>query len=210
MLIGMVKLITLNKPIFMIFILLSTSLGYSNSQKSFNFFEECNIAKEYKSFTIGKTENEIIRIENELFGNSNFSYTLDISRSDGGIHYKYYFYKVEDENLCLGIKAYNNLQEDAVIYLNTQQQCGSKCKIYLNESKDNQIFYVWEPLKEIIKDKHKEKIVIKTNKQTYIVLVRTGTKELELFVDGFQKIKTIKGLDKFPNLTNLSLIGFEY
>ena len=45
------------------------------------------------------------------------------------------------------------------------------------------------------------------NKKILIVYLRTRIKELEL--TGCSKIKSIKGLDKFPYLTNLSLIGFD-
>ncbi|MCR4736292.1 MAG: hypothetical protein K5829_14950 [Treponema sp.] len=193
-----------------IFLLITTTLMYAKPTRRYKLPEEIVLAEDYKAITIDKTERIEDIIETELFGKPNFSSTMIISRLDGGICFSYHFYNVDEDNLCLGIQSFNESQNDAVIYVNTKQECGAKCKIYLDKPENKQIFYVWEPLKEIVTDKTKEKLVIKTNKKNYTVFVRTGIKELELFAPDFPKIKSIKGLEKFPNLVNLSLIGFDY
>ena len=191
-------------------LLLTSSLMFAEQNIRYQIPEETLLAEDYKTITMDKTERIEDIIETELFGKTNFSSTMIISRLDGGICFSYHFYNVDEVNLCLGIQAFNESQNDAVIYVNTKQECGAKCKIYLDKPENKQIFYVWEPLKEIVTDKTKEKLVIKTNKKNYTVFVRTGIKELELFAPDFLKIKSIKGLEKFPNLVNLSLIGFDY
>lgn len=200
------KLITLLAAI----LFLCTNLVYAKSKRKYRNPEDLNFATEYKSLTINKAKNELEIIENELFDNQNLHHEMIISRSDGGIYYNYHFYKVDEDNICLGIRACNNLQEEAVLYVNTYKECGTKCKIYLSKPEDKQIFYLWEPSKEVITDKSKGKIVIKTSTETYILFVRIGVTELELFAEGFPKIKTIKGLENFPNLVNLSFVGFDY
>ncbi|MCR4736288.1 MAG: hypothetical protein K5829_14930 [Treponema sp.] len=183
---------------------------YGKPTRRYKLPEETVLAEEYVSLTMDRTTQVQDVIETALFGKPNYSGTMKISQSDGGIHFHYYYYEVAGDNLCLGISVFNSLQNDAVVYVNTNKDFGSKCEVYLDESESKGIFYTWKPLEEIISDNTKERIIIKTDKKTYTIFVRSGIKELELTVNDFPKLKSIKGLEKFPNLINLSLIGFDY
>lgn len=184
-------------------------LAYARSPKKYRLSDEFVLAENYKSFAMDKTKDAQEIIESEIFGERNFSSTLVLSSSTGGVYFDYHFYKVGEDNICLGIEAYNVLQDDAVVYVNTAKDCGSKCKVYLNEPEEKQVFYVWEPKKEIITDETKEKITIKTDKGTYTFFARTGITELEVNCEGLPKIKSVKGLEKFPNLINLAFTGID-
>ena len=94
--------------------------------------------------------------------------------------------------------------------MNTQKECGAKCRVYLGKPEEKQIFYTWEPNKEIITNNEKEKIEIVTNKKKYVIFVRKEIKELEITSDGFSKFQAIKGTEKLPNLIVLKLWGFNY
>lgn len=163
----------------------------------------------YKSFTMNKTEELRDAIETELFGKRTFNSEFGISKIESYIFYEYCFYKVDNDNLCLGIKAWNELQNEAVVYINTQKECGSKCEVYLREPEKTQIFYVWDPFKEPITHNNKEQIVIKTNKNTYTFFAREGITGLELFGSRLEKIVSVEGLENFPNLENVSFVGFD-
>lgn len=199
-----------DKIIILTILFLSTSLVYAKPTGGYRTPEERSLSDDYKSYTMNKNKRAEDAIENELFGRPNYSSTMVINHSESGVYFSYYFYNVNDDNLCLGVSAHNELQDDAVIYVNTKMECGAKCKVYLDKPDEKQIFYTWEPLKEIMADCTKEKITIKTDKKNYTIFVRSGIKELELFASEFIKVKSIKGLEKFPNLENLSLIGFDY
>ncbi len=199
-----------NKITFIIILFMSTSLIYGKPKRNYKSYEKCNMAEIFQSFTMKKNDNVIAAIETEIYGERNFNYSKVLSYTENGINFDYYFYKIENDNLCLGIKAYNGLQDDAVIYINTQKECGSKCKVYLSNSDKEEIFYIWEPLKEIIPNNKKEKLIIKTDKQDFIIMIWSEIKELELYAENFPTIKDIQGLEKFQNLESLSLIGFDY
>ena len=197
-----------NKKILTVVIfLLISPIVYSKQVRKYKLPEECVYSESYKTFLVNKKESAELIIEKELFGQLRFDSVFKLSFLKGGIPFDYHFYKVDDDNICLGIETSNGLQDESVIFVNTQKECGTKCNVYLDKAEDSQIYYLWEPNKEIITDRQKEKLVIKTKEKTYTVYLRTGIKELEL--TGCSKIKSIKGLNKFPYLTNLSLIGFD-
>ena len=197
----------MKKNFIIVLFFLISSLVYANQIKKYKLPEECVYSENYKTFLVNKKESALLIIEKELFGQLTFDSVLILSFLKGGIPFDYHFYKVDDDNICLGIETSNGLQDEAVIFVNTQKECGTKCNVYLDKAEESQIYYLWEPNKEIITNRQKEKLIIKTNEKTYTVYLRTGIKELEL--TGCSKIKSIKGLDKFPYLTNLSLIGFD-
>ena len=197
----------MKKNFIIVLFFLISSLVYANQIKKYKLPEECVYSENYKTFLVNKKESALLIIEKELFGQLTFDSVLILSFLKGGIPFDYHFYKVDDDNICLGIETSNGLQDEAVIFVNTQKECGTKCNVYLDKAEESQIYYLWEPNKEIITNRQKEKLIIKTNEKTYTVYLRTGIKELEL--TGCSKIKAIKGLDKFPYLTNLSLIGFD-
>ena len=198
-----------NKLLF-IFFLCSVSILYAKSTRKYRSYEECDLSENYKSFTMDKTGSIVSAIETELFSKPTYSKVWELSKPDSGVYFTYYFYDVDGENLCLGLTASNSLQSEAAVYVNTEKECGSECKVFLDKPEEKQIYYVWAPLKEVITDKSKEKIVIKTDKKTYMIYVRQGITKLELFAPGFIKVKSIKGLEKLPNLTYFTLIGFDY
>ena len=134
----------LNKKTTILLLFLCTTLAYAKSTRKYRAPEDCNFATDYKSFTVNKDERTQNIIEHELFENQEFNHKMIISRSDGGINYDYHFYKVNEDNLCLGIKTFNGLQEEAIIYVNTNKECGTKCKVYLSKQEDKQIFYFWK------------------------------------------------------------------
>ena len=197
----------MKKNFIIVLFFLISSLVYANQIKKYKLPEECVYSENYKTFLVNKKESALLIIEKELFGQLTFDSVLILSFLKGGIPFDYHFYKVDDDNICLGIETSNGLQDEAVIFVNTQKECGTKCNVYLDKAEESQIYYLWEPNKEIITNRQKEKLIIKTNEKTYTVYLRTGIKELEL--TGCSKIKAIKGLDKFPYLTNLSLIGID-
>ena len=200
----------LNKPLIILFIILSSSLAYADTNKGTKKSYERPLSTEYKSFTINKTENIKEAIETQLFGKQTYDMVFEIAGTKNGIHYFQHYYKINDDNICLGICNFNSLQDEAVVYVNTQKDCGAKCKVFLDKPKDKQIFYVWEPLKTIITDTSKDKIVLKTEQGIYSIILRTGIEELELFAAGLSKIESIEGLEKFPDLMSLSFNGFDY
>ena len=197
----------MKKNFIIVLFFLISSLVYANQVRKYKLPEECVYSENYKTFLVNKKESAQLIIEKELFGQLTFDSVLILSFLKGGIPFDYHFYKVDDDNISLGIETCNGLQDEAVIFVNTKKECGTKCNVYLDKAEDSQIYYLWEPNTEIITDRQKEKLVIKTKEKTYTVYLRTGIKELEL--TGCSKIKSIKGLDKFPYLTNLSLIGFD-
>ena len=185
----------LNKKLIFLILFIEASFLYATPEKK------------YKTLFTNKIEQAQNIIETEIFGKTEYSSKLVLSSVKGGTYFDYYFYAVDDDNICLGIKSFSELQDDAVIYINTQKECGTTCKVYLDEPKEKQIFYVWEPFKEVTSDSTKEKITIKTDKGIYSIYIRKGITELELFFEGFPKIKSIKGLENFPELINLSFNG---
>ena len=107
-----------------------------------------------------------------------------------------------------GIRA--DVADQSVVYINTQKDCGTKCKIYLDRPEEKQILYRWSPLTEIITDNTKEKIEIITNKRKHILFVKKDIKEIEINSENLSsKIKKIKGLEKLPKLENIKFIGFD-
>lgn len=198
----MVKLIMLNKKIIFLSVLMYGTLAYAVPNQS-----DGKKAKNYESFKINKIERIQEVIETKLFGEPKFNSVSVVTSAKGGNYFDYYFYKVNDENICLGIKSYNRLQDDAIVYINTQDECGTICKVYLDEAEEKQVYYVWEPLKKISDVNEKSKITIKTNGKQYSVYLRKDITDLEIFFEGFPKIKSIKGLENFPELINLSFNG---
>ena len=205
-----VRLTSLNKIVFLLIFFWMDMQVFATPLRQKNSLEEYNLAEIYKAVKIDKTENQELLIETEIYGKPNFSRIIEISRLDGGTYYSYHFYKVNEDNICLGINASNPLQEKSVVYINTQKECGAKCKVYLSKPEERQIFYFWEPLKENIRDNEKESIIIETDQKTYSIKLKKEIKELELNIGGKTKLKSIKGLEKFSKLINLSLVGFDF
>ena len=195
----MVKLIMLGKKIkylcsFLLFLFISLFLYGEN----------------YKIFEINRSEDCYNLINNELSEDYDIQNYFAISSTEKGVHFKQYFYKIDDEYICLGIKAFNGIQEKAICYINAEKEIGTKCRVYLGKPEEKQIFYAWEPSKEIITNNEKVKIEIITNKKKYVIFVRKEIKELEITSDGFSKFKAIKGTENLPNLMSLKLWGFNY
>lgn len=189
---------------------LSSSLVYAESNRKFEVPEERSFATDYKSYEINKTEHAVKSIETELFGKQTYSMVFEIAGTERGIHYSQFFYKIDDDNICLGLRNFNSIQDEAVIYVNTKKECGTKCKVFLDKPEDKRVFYIWEPLKTIIPNKTKDKLVLKTDKGTYSIILRTGIEKLEITAINLPKIESIEGLENFPYLINLSFIGFDY
>lgn len=171
-------------------------------------FAEDNYSKIYKTVVIDKKECESTIIETELFGKFEGKSIWGLSRLESGVGFTELYYKVGDDNLCLGIRA--DVADQSVVYINTQKDCGTKCKIYLDRPEEKQILYRWSPLTEIITDNTKEKIEIITNKRKHILFVKKDIKEIEINSENLSsKIKKIKGLEKLPKLENIKFIGFD-
>ena len=183
------------KNTFLIILTLLTFFSYSEN------FKVCEIKK---------TEEFGIIIEKEIFGNYDFERSFRICRIEKGVSFDEYFYNIQGDNLCLGIASYNRVQDNAVLYINTAKEFGSKCIVYLSEPKEKQIFYLWEPTSEPIDNSKKEKISIKTNQCTYNIMVCKEVKELELNIGGMPKLLSVEGLEQFPNLTKVNYVGFNF
>ena len=197
----MVKLIMLDKKkIFLFYFLCSFILVYA----------EDNYSTNYKTLTINKKESQNIIIEKEVFGKYEGITTLGLSRLENGIAFLECYYRIGEDNICLGISANTKLADETLLFLNTQKECGTKCRVYLGKPEEKQIFYAWEPSKEIITNNEKVKIEIITNKKKYVIFVKKDIKELEVTSDGFSKFKAIKGTEQLPNLMSLKLWGFNY
>ena len=193
------------KKTIILFLFFWTTIAYAEPTiKS----EKTDSTAKYKSFTKNKTEDLQDVIETELFGKRTFDCEMMISKIENGIFLDYCFYKIDDDYLCLGIKAWNELQDEAVVYINTQNEYGSKCEVYLRDPENTQIFYIWDPFKETITSNSKEKIVIKTNKNAYTFFAREDITGLELFGSRLEKIVAVEGLENFLNLENVSFVGF--
>ena len=206
----MVRLTLLDKKILLLILFWGEIQAFANPLRQYESAGECNFAEKYKVLEINKKEKKDSLIETEIFGKPSFNRIMEISRLEVGGYFSYYFYKVNNENICLGIDASNPLQEKSILYINTQKECGSKCKVYLSEPEEKRIFYLWEPSKEILPDNKTEEIVINTDKESYSIRITNGIKELELNIGDFPKLESIQGLEKFPRLINLSLVGFDY
>lgn len=198
----------LNRKNVAFFLFFMTSFVYGKTMSKYKLPEEQVYAENYKTFSINKKDSVETVIEKELFGKLTFDSVWGLVSPKGGSYFHYHFYKVGEDNICLAIETSNGFQDNLGIFVNTEKQCGTKCNVYLDKPEEKQIFYLWEPSKEIITDNQKEKLIIKTSKKTYTVYLRKGIKELEL--TGDSKIKSIKGLEKFPYLINLTFIGFDY
>lgn len=173
-------------------------------------YAEDNYSTNYKTLTINKKESEQAIIEKEFFGNFTGKSILGLGKLENGISFLEYYYKIDEDNICLGISANTNLADQTLLFLNTQKECGTKCRVYLGKPEEKQIFYTWEPSKEIITNNDKVKIEIITNKKKYVIFVKKDIKELEVTSDGFSKFKAIKGTENLPNLMSLKLWGFNY
>lgn len=173
-------------------------------------YAEDNYSTNYKTLTINKKESEQAIIEKEFFGNFTGKSILGLGKLENGISFLEYYYKIDEDNICLGISANTNLADQTLLFLNTQKECGAKCRVYLGKPEEKQIFYTWEPSKEIITNNDKVKIEIITNKKKYVIFVKKDIKELEVTSDGFSKFKAIKGTENLPNLMSLKLWGFNY
>lgn len=190
-----------------------------NKKKTFLFYFLCSFifiyaegkfSENFKTLTLNKNESEQVIIEKELFGNFTGKSILGLGKLENGISFSEYYYKIDEDNICLGISANIKLADQTLLFLNTQKECGAKCRVYLGKPEEKQIFYTWEPNKEIITNNEKEKIEIVTNKKKYVIFVRKEIKELEITSDGFSKFQAIKGTEKLPNLIVLKLWGFNY
>ena len=188
------------KKIFLFYFLCSFILVYA----------EDNYSTNYKTLTINKKESEQAIIEKEFFGNFTGKSILGLGKLENGISFSEYYYKICEDNICLGISANAKLADETFLFLNTQKECGAKCRVYLGKPEEKQIFYAWEPGKEIITNNEKVKIEIITNKKKYVIFVKKEIKELEVTSDGFSKFKAIKGTENLPNLMSLKLWGFNY
>ena len=190
-----------------------------NKKKTFLFYFLCSFifiyaegkfSENFKTLTLNKNESEQVIIEKELFGNFTGKSILGLGKLENGISFSEYYYKIDEDNICLGISANTKLADQTLLFLNTQKECGAKCRVYLGKPEEKQIFYTWEPNKEIITNNEKEKIEIVTNKKKDVIFVKKDIKELEVTSDGFSKFKAIKGTEKLPNLIVLKLWGFNY
>lgn len=190
-----------------------------NKKKTFLFYFLCSFifiyaegkfSENFKTLTLNKNESEQVIIEKELFGNFTGKSILGLGKLENGISFSEYYYKIDEDNICLGISANTKLADQTLLFLNTQKECGAKCRVYLGKPEEKQIFYTWEPNKEIITNNKKEIIEIVTNKKKYVIFVRKEIKELEITSDGFSKFQAIKGTEKLPNLIVLKLWGFNY
>lgn len=188
------------KKIFLLYFLCSFIFIYAEDNYSTNF----------KTLTINKKENEQAIIEKEFFGNFTGKSIFGLGKLENGISFSEYYYKISEDNICLGISANAKLADETFLFLNTQKECGAKCRVYLGKPEEKQIFYTWEPSKEIITNNDKVKIEIITNKKQYVIFVKKDIKELEVTSDGFSKFKAIKGTENLPNLMSLKLWGFNY
>ena len=164
----MVKLIMLGKKIkylysFLLFLFISLFLYGEN----------------YKIFEINRSEDCYNLINNELSEDYDIQNYFAISSTEKGVHFKQYFYKIDDEYICLGIKAFNGIQEKAICYINAEKEIGTKCRVYLGKPEEKQIFYAWEPSKEIITNNEKVKIEIITNKKKYVIFVKKDIKRID-------------------------------
>lgn len=190
-----------------------------NKKKTFLFYFLCSFifiyaegkfSENFKTLTLNKNESEQVIIEKELFGNFTGKSILGLGKLENGISFSEYYYKINEDNICLGISANTKLADQTLLFLNTQKECGAKCRVYLGKPEEKQIFYTWEPGKEIITNNDKVKIEIITNKKKYVIFVKKDIKELEVTSDGFSKFKAIKGTENLPNLMSLKLWGFNY
>lgn len=190
-----------------------------NKKKTFLFYFLCSFifiyaegkfSENFKTLTLNKNESEQVIIEKELFGNFTGKSILGLGKLENGISFSEYYYKIDEDNICLGISANTKLADQTLLFLNTQKECGTKCRVYLGKPEEKQIFYTWEPGKEIITNNDKVKIEIITNKKKYVIFVKKDIKELEITSDGFSKFKAIKGTENLPNLMSLKLWGFNY
>lgn len=190
-----------------------------NKKKTFLFYFLCSFifiyaegkfSENFKTLTLNKNESEQVIIEKELFGNFTGKSILGLGKLENGISFSEYYYKIDEDNICLGISANTKLADQTLLFLNTQKECGAKCRVYLGKPEEKQIFYTWEPGKEIITNNDKVKIEIITNKKKYVIFVKKDIKELEVTSDGFSKFKAIKGTENLPNLMSLKLWGFNY
>ena len=173
-------------------------------------YAEDNYSTNYKILTINKKESEQAIIEKEFFGNFTGKSIFGLGKLENGIAFLECYYKIGEDNICLGISANAKLADETLLFLNTQKECGAKCRVYLGKPEEKQIFYTWEPSKEIITNNDKVKIEIITNKKKYVIFVKKDIKELEVTSDGFSKFKAIKGTENLPNLMSLKLWGFNY
>ena len=167
-------------------------------------------SENFKVCEIKKTEEFGIIIEKEIFGNYDFERSFRICRIEKGVSFDEYFYNIQGDNLCLGIASYNRVQDNAVLYINTAKEFGSKCIVYLSRPTEKQVFYLWEPTSDSMNDLKKELITIKTTQGTYQIMIKKGVKELELNVGGMPELISIKGLDKFPDLKKINFVGFKH
>lgn len=173
-------------------------------------YAEDNYSTNFKTLTINKKENEQAIIEKEFLGNFTGKSIFGLGKLENGISSSEYYYKIGEDNICLGISANTKLADETLLFINTQKECGAKCRVYLGKPEEKQIFYAWEPSKEIITNNEKVKIEIITNKKKYVIFVKKDIKELEVTSDGFSKFKAIKGTENLPNLMSLKLWGFNY
>ena len=167
-------------------------------------YAEDNYSTNFKTQTINKKESEQAIIEKEFFGNFTGKSIFGLGKLENGISFSEYYYKIGEDNICLGISANTKLADQTLLFLNTQKECGTKCRVYLGKPEEKQIFYAWEPSKEIITNNDKVKIEIITNKKKYVIFVKKDIKELEVTSDGFSKFKAIKGTENLPNLMSFA------
>ena len=192
-----------------------------NKKKTFLFYFLCSFifiyaegkfSENFKTLTLNKNESEHCYnlINNELSEDYDIQNYFAISSTEKGVHFKQYFYKIDDEYICLGIKAFNGIQEKAICYINAEKEIGTKCIVYLSRPTEKQVFYSWEPTSDSMNDLKKELITIKTTQGTYQIMIKKGVKELELNVGGMPELISIKGLDKFPDLKKINYVGFKH
>lgn len=199
----------LKKYLLVFVILLYCTQIFAKPIKQYRADDQIVISKNYESILINRTDSVWSIIDKKCDTDMTLNKTYGITLLNSGVFFDYYFYKLGEDNICLGISFFDQLHEDTVLYINTNKECGTKCKVFLDKSEDKQIYYLWEPSKEIICDETKEKIMIKTDKQNYSVYLKNGITELELSLDGVSEVKSIKGLEKFPNLFSVKLNGLD-
>lgn len=191
-------------------IMLGKKIKYLCSFLLFLFISLFLYGENYKIFEINRSEDCYNLINNELSEDYDIQNYFAISSTEKGVHFKQYFYKIDDEYICLGIKAFNGIQEKAICYINAEKEIGTKCIVYLSRPTEKQVFYLWEPTSDSMNDLKKELITIKTTQGTYQIMIKKGVKELELKVGGMPELISIKGLDKFPDLKKINYVGFKH
>lgn len=197
------------KYFFIFFILLYGTQIFAKPIKQYRSENQIVKSEKFESLLINRTDSVWSILDTKFDKDITTNNPFEITILNSGMFFEYYYYKLDDDNICLGISTFDKLHEDNVLYINTNKECGTKCKVFLDKSEDRQIFYQWEPYKEIISDETKERILIKTDKHNYSIYLKKGITELQLFLDGVSEVKSIKGLEKFPNLISITMNGLD-